>query len=61
MRAISHKGIAFIFVKTNNNKYCKSDAPFWMCTLSPVVALVLAGISALVWRRGLRRYNSCGG
>ncbi|ANU55433.1 ABC-2 family transporter protein [Acutalibacter muris] len=39
----------------------KSDAPFWMCTLSPVVALVLAGISALVWRRGLRRYNSCGG
>ena len=24
MRAISHKGIAFIFVKTNNNKYYRS-------------------------------------
>ncbi len=39
----------------------KPDAPPWLCMLSPVVALALAGISALVWRAGLRRYDSCGG
>ena len=39
----------------------KPDAPAFVCMLSPVVALILAGISALVWHRGLRRSNSCGG
>ncbi len=39
----------------------KPDAPPWVCMLAPVVALLLAGVSALVWREGLRRYNSCGG
>ncbi len=39
----------------------KPDAPAWLCMLSPVVALVLAGIASLVWRQGLRRYDSSGG
>lgn len=39
----------------------KPDAPPWLCMLSPVAALIMAGISALVWRQGLRRYDSCGG
>lgn len=39
----------------------KADAPPWLCMLSPVVAMVMIGISALVWRQGLRRYDSCGG
>lgn len=39
----------------------KPDAPAYLCMLSPVVAFILSGISALVWSEGLRRYNSCGG
>ena len=39
----------------------KPDAPAWLCMLSPVVALLLSGIAACMWRRGLRRYNSSGG
>ncbi len=39
----------------------KPDAPSWLCMLSPVVALALAGLSALVWRTGLRRYSGSGG
>jgi len=39
----------------------KPDVPPWMCMMSPVVALILVGIAALVWQGGLRRYNSSGG
>lgn len=39
----------------------KPDAPPWVCMMAPVIAMVLAGIAALVWRSGLRRYNSSGG
>ena len=39
----------------------KPDAPAWLCMLSPVVALVLACLSAIVWKGGLRHYHSCGG
>lgn len=39
----------------------KRDAPTWLCMLSPVVAAGLAGAASLVWRQGLRRYNSSGG
>lgn len=39
----------------------KADAPAWLCMLSPAVLLMLIGLSAVVWTRGLRRYGSAGG
>lgn len=39
----------------------KEDVPSWLCMMAPVMAGLMAGIAALVWRRGLHRYNSCGG
>lgn len=38
----------------------KSDAPAWVCLLSPAIALLLAALSAFVWKKGLRRYGSAG-
>lgn len=39
----------------------KQDIPPWLCVLSPIVALVWAGIAILVWRSALKKYNSSGG
>ena len=39
----------------------KSDAPTWLCLLSPAVALILMLLAGLVWRKGLQRYGSAGG
>ncbi len=39
----------------------KSDAPTWLCLLSPVVAVIFVTIAAFVWTRGLKRYGSAGG
>ena len=39
----------------------KPDAPAWLCMLSPVAALALVCLSAIVWRGGLRHYHSGGG
>jgi len=33
----------------------------WLGYLSPIVALVLVGITSIVWNRALRRYSSSGG
>ncbi|MET8523275.1 ABC transporter permease [Nocardioides sp. NBC_00163] len=35
-------------------------APDWFRFASPLAALVLVGLTALVWRQGLRRYRSTG-
>jgi ABC-2 type transport system permease protein len=34
--------------------------PVWVQWLSPVVAAVLAGLTALIWRAGVRQYRSTG-
>ncbi|MDO5445892.1 MAG: ABC-2 family transporter protein [Eubacteriales bacterium] len=39
----------------------KSDAPAWLCLLSPVVALLLVLLTAAAWKKGMDRYESAGG
>jgi ABC-2 type transport system permease protein len=41
-------------------KIAPGDPWYWLSFASPLVALLLLGISAVVWRRGLRAYNSTG-
>jgi ABC-2 type transport system permease protein len=38
----------------------KTNAP-WIGFLSPVVALLLAGLTSIVWKFAMRRYSSSGG
>lgn len=33
----------------------------WLSYMPPVVALILIGLTAVVWKNGLRQYNSAGG
>lgn len=37
-----------------------SDLPAWVQFVSPVAALVMTAVTALVWRAGLRHYSSTG-
>ncbi|HJR80005.1 MAG TPA: ABC-2 family transporter protein [Anaerolineales bacterium] len=37
------------------------EVPWWLGYLSPIVALLLTGITAFVWHLALRRYSSAGG
>ena len=39
----------------------KSDAPAWMCLLSPLITLAFIVFAALVWTKGIKRYGSAGG
>lgn len=39
----------------------KSDAPVWLCLLSPLIALTFIAFAALVWTKGIKRYGSAGG
>lgn len=38
----------------------KSDAPIWLCMMSPIVALALVFISSVVWKKGVARYEGSG-
>ncbi len=41
-------------------KTAPGDPWYFLSFLSPVVAMALLGVAALVWKRGLRHYNSTG-
>jgi len=33
----------------------------WLSYMPPVVALILVGLTAQVWKKGIRQYSSAGG
>ena len=45
----------FLLDKVNRN-----STGWWLSYISPLVALMLMGIVAIVWRLGLNRYTSSG-
>jgi viologen exporter family transport system permease protein len=64
-RAVFAYGLGFAFVAyqpalTLLGKADPDGLPSWAGYLSPLVALVAAGIAGLVWRIGIRHYRSTG-
>lgn len=43
------------------DKLDRAGSVWWLAYMSPVVALMLVGITSLVWHAALRRYSSSGG